>query len=215
MYSFRATAYQLMHCGYQRDAGRVAAQVEEDDKQPSLEAQERAALLAAKLATLEDQAVEAAEEEAERRRAVVAAGPCPELLRMQAERYLQLANGLNIALVNDYVPPVYDADQRRRAVALSEQNAAPRQALLQGVGGEGNAEEKDGEEDRLGAEEGVGEAAMVPVDTLSDVDDEEIASYLATEEEAAIRKQMWTACNECVSDLLGGFRLLLPDAFSC
>jgi hypothetical protein len=153
----------------------------------------------AKLATWEEQAVMDAEEEEERRRAAGSPSePCLEVLRLQAERYLRIANGLDVALQDEYVPSVYDAEQRRRAVALSEQNAAPRQVGGPVGGAKGGPTEEPGEEV---AEIG-GDAAIVPVDTLSDIDDEEIDSYLATDEEAAIRKDMWIACNECASGVL-------------
>jgi Brf1-like TBP-binding domain len=41
-------------------------------------------------------------------------------------------------------------------------------------------------------------AVQAVPDTLSDIDDDEIDGYIATEEEAAIKGEIWTACNQCV-----------------
>jgi hypothetical protein len=52
-------------------------------------------------------------------------------------------------------------------------------------------------------------AAVAPVDTLSDIDDAEIDGYLASAEEATIKKEIWTACNQCApvaTGLLCGYR---------
>jgi hypothetical protein len=58
--------------------------------------------------------------------------------------------------------------------------------------------------DAVAAEEATMEAcedAAAPpaVDTFSDLDDDELDQYLATPEEAEVKKQIWTACNKCAT----------------
>lgn len=53
-----------------------------------------------------------------------------------------------------------------------------------------------------GAEAGPGPSTTDAADNFSDLDDAELDQYLATPEEAEVKKQIWNACNKCACWLL-------------
>jgi hypothetical protein len=95
---------------------------------PSAEALQRAQELSSKLATIaEAEAMDAAASIAS-----AAASPLPpmphvdkDIVELRAEQYRQVAHGLNLQLTTKWSPAVYTEDSRRRALALSQQNALP------------------------------------------------------------------------------------------